>query len=216
MSIERSRTAHPVVDAPRGLTMGSWAMWITLTALSTGIAGLAAAALYLHSGQPAWPPAELSRPSPLYAVAMIIATTAGALIIHRAKVQLRSGAQQAATASLLLGGAVTTAVVLLAALDIANAGFRWDAHAYASIYWVNTIGAALFVAVGVLMIAAVTVQRLIGVVDEERMLELEVTSGYLWWTIFAVVALLAPAHLLPDPTSGQAIAELTTVAGVIR
>ena len=199
MSIERSRTAHPVVDAPRGLTMGSWAMWITLTALSTGIAGLAAAALYLHSGQPAWPPAPLTRPTSLYALAMIVLTVAGALVTHRAKVQLRTGRRQAATASLLLAGALTTAVPVVAGFDLANSGFRWDAHAYASIYWVNTIGAATFVVVGVFMLAAVTVQRLIGVVDEGRMLELEVTSGYLWWSIFAVVALLAVVHLLPDP-----------------
>lgn len=212
MSIERSRTAHAVVDAPRGLTMGSWAMWITLTALSTGIAGLAAAALYLHSGQPAWPPAPLTRPTALYSLAMLALTVAGAIVTHRAKVQLREGQRQAATASLLLAGALTTGVLLVAGLDLANAGFRWDAHAYASIYWVNTIGAATFVAVGVLMLAAVTVQRLIGVVDEERMLELEVTSGYLWWSIFAAAALLSVVHLLPDP----ALDVVATAAEVAR
>lgn len=212
MSIERSRTAHPVVDDPRGLTMGSWAMWITLTALSTGIAGLLAAGLYLHSGQPAWPPAELSRPSPLPAWLMIGGTTVAAVLTHRAKVLLRAAKRQGATTALLVAGAVATAVVLTAAADVATAGFRWDVHAYASIYWILTLSAAVFVAVGVLMLAAVAVQRLIGVVDEDRMLELEVTSGYLWWSIPAVVSLLAVVHLLPDPSGGTAAALATSAA----
>lgn len=206
MSIVRSRTAHAVVDRPRGRTMGWWALWTTLTALSTGIAGICAAALYLHSGQPAWPPAPLERPGSGYALAMVALTAAGALATHRAKVQLRDTKRRGATGSLLLAGAVTTGVLLLAGVDLANAGFRWDAHAYASVYWTNTVIAAVFVGVGVIMQAAVTVQRLIGVLDEERMLELELTSDYLWWCIPAVSAVLAVAHLLPDPAGGAAAA----------
>lgn len=206
MSIERSRTAIPVVDQPRGLTMGSWAMWITLTALSTGIAGLAAAVLYLHSGQPAWPPAPLARPSVLYAVTALALAAGGSFLLHRAKVQLRSAQERAATGSLLAGGAVLTAAVVTLGLDLANAGFRWDVHAYTSMYWVNTTIAAIFVGVGVLMVAAVTVQRLIGVLDAERMLELEITVGYLWWSVGAAAAILAVTHLLPDPAGGTAAA----------
>lgn len=208
MSIERSRTAHPVVEHPRGLTMGSWGMWLVLTALSTGLAGIAAAGLYLHSGQPAWPPAPLQRPTSMYAFGMVLLTAAGAFVAHRAKLQLRGAERRSATGSLLLSGALLTAVPVLAGVDLANVGFRWDAHAYTSVYWTNTIIVATLVSVGVIMVGAVTIQRLIGVLDETRMLELEVAVGYLWWTIPATAAILAVAHFLPDPTAGMMAAEV--------
>lgn len=214
MSIERSRTAWPVVDQPRGLTMGSWSMWLTLTALTTGLAGIVAAALYLHSGQPAWPPAPLRRPGGGYALLLLASAGAGAAVLDRAKRQLRRAEHQRATLSLLVSGALLTAAPLLAGLDLARAGFRHDAHAYASVYWVNTILAAVLVGVAVVMVAAVTIQRLIGVVDEARMLELEVAAGYAWWSVPAAAALLAAAHLLPDP-GGAATAGAPTVVGTV-
>jgi cytochrome c oxidase subunit III len=206
VSIERSRTAIPVVDRPAGLTMGSWAMWLALTAFTTAIAGLAAAGLYLHSGQPAWPPAPLTRPSPLYAVVLLVLAAFGALAAQRAKVALRRDQPRSATSAMGVALLALLASVATAAVDLANAGFRWDAHAYTSLYWVLTVMAAIFVGVGVLLLASVLIQRLIGVVDAHRMLELEVTVGYLVWSVGAAAVLLAVVHLLPDPASGAAAA----------
>lgn len=201
MSVERSRTAHPIEGRPHGATMGTWGLWLTLVALSTGLAGLAAAGLYLHAGQEAWPPAELTAPGGGWALAALGLVTLGAVVAHAARQQLRAGAERAAT-SLLSGATVVLSggVVVLAA-DLAQAGFRWDAHAYASLYWVLTVTAAVFAGVGALLLAAVAVQRLTGVVDPERMLELEAAAIYVWWSVAAVAVCLAVAHLLPDPAA---------------
>jgi heme/copper-type cytochrome/quinol oxidase subunit 3 len=212
MSIERSRTADPVVDVPRGLTMGSWAMWLLITALSTGLAGLAAAGLYLHTGQAAWPPPELTRPGGGMALLALLLVVAVAVLTHRAKVRLRTGALRSAASLLLAAVAVSLAAVLTLARDLAGSGFRWDAHAYASVYWVTTGTAAVFVAIGALLLAAVLVQRLTGVVDPTRMLELEVTAGYVWWTVGAVAVCLAVAHLLPDPSAAAAARSAVAIA----
>ncbi len=206
MSIERSRTAIPVVDRPPGLTMGSWGMWLALTALSTGIAGLAAAGLYLHSGQPAWPPPPLTRPASGYAVLLIVFALLGALAAQRAKVTLRRDEPRPANSAMALSLLALLASVITAGVDLANSGFRWDAHAYTSLYWALTIIAAMWIGIGVLMVASVLVQQLVGVVDSRRMLELEVTVGYLVWAVLAAAVLLAVVHLLPDPASGSAAA----------
>ncbi len=65
--------------------------------------------------------------------------------------------------------------------DLAGVPFRWADHAYASVYVVLTATAATFIAISTLMVAALLIQRLVGVVDSGRMLEADVTVLYLWW-----------------------------------
>jgi heme/copper-type cytochrome/quinol oxidase subunit 3 len=179
-------------------------MWLTLTALSTALAGLAAAGLYLHTGQDAWPPPEVTAPGGGRALAALALAAVGAGLAHAARLRLRAGAEEVAT-SLLFGAMVASSgTVLVLANDLAAAGFRWDVHAYTSVYWVMTVTAACFAAVGVLMLAAVGVQRLTGVVDPARMLELEVAAGYVWWSVAAIAVCLAVVHLLPDPAAAPA------------
>jgi cytochrome c oxidase subunit III len=201
VAVERSRTAHPIGEEPRGLTMGSWGMWLTITALTTAVAGFAAAGLYLHTGQEAWPPEGITRPGVGEAVVSVLLALAGAAIAHRARAQVRTGDYQPASLGMIAGIGLLLGSVLVLARDLTEAGFRWDEHAYTSLYWVLTVLAATFVGIGLLMLASVLVQRLVGAVDESRMLELDVTVGYLWWAAGAAAALLAVVHLLPDPAA---------------
>jgi heme/copper-type cytochrome/quinol oxidase subunit 3 len=195
----RSRTAHPVADRTRGLTMGMWGAILLLVVLTTGLAGVAAAGLYLHTGQPAWPPSPLERPGAWPAIIAIVLAIAGNLAATAAALKLRADARPAPSLLLLVSGALLTASVVVLGRDIAAAPFHWADHAYASVYVVHTAIAASFVAVSVLMVAALLVQRLVGVVDSGRMLEADITVVYLWWAVPAMMVCLGVVHLLPDP-----------------
>lgn len=211
MSVTRSRTAHPIAEAPHGRTMGAWGMWLTLVCLSTALAGLAAAGLYLHTGQEAWPPPELVRPGRGGAVGAFALTVFAATAAWYGSWRLRHDEETRATGALASAAGAGAGAVAMLARDLTTAGFRWDEHAYASVYWTLTVTAAVLLAIGVLLLVAVVVQRLTGVVDARRMLEVELTAGYLVWCVVAVAVCLAVAHLLPDPSRVSAVAEAAPV-----
>jgi heme/copper-type cytochrome/quinol oxidase subunit 3 len=199
MPATRSRTAHPVVDRTRGLTMGMWGAILLLIVLTTALAGVAAAGLYLHTGQPAWPPAPLERPGSWPAVIAVVLALAGNVAATAAAIRLRADARPAPSLLLLISGALLTTSVVVLGRDIASVPFHWADHAYASVYVILTAIAAFFVAVSVLMVAALLVQRLVGVIDSGRMLEADITVVYLWWALPAMIVCLGVVHLLPDP-----------------
>lgn len=179
--------------------MGMWGAILMLIVLTTALAGLAAAGLYLHTGQPAWPPAPLERPGSWPAVGAIALALAGTIAATAATIRLRADERPAPSLLLLVSGALLTASAVVLGGDIAATPFHWADHAYASVYVVLTAFAAFFVALSALMVAAVLVQRLVGVVDSGRMLEADITVLYLWWAVPAMTVCLAVVHLLPDP-----------------
>lgn len=199
MASTRSRTAHPVTDQPRGLTMGMYGAISLLIAVTMGLAGLATAGFYLHTGQDAWPPEPLVRPGSWLAVLATVLCVAAAVTATVAAVRLRRDARPAPSLLLMITGLLLTGSVVVLARDLGATGFHWGDHAYASVYIVNTATALVFVAIGILMVAAALIQRLVGVVDSGRMLEIDITVLYLWWVVMAMTVCLAVAHLLPDP-----------------
>jgi heme/copper-type cytochrome/quinol oxidase subunit 3 len=179
--------------------MGMWGAILLLVVLTTALAGIAAAGLYLHTGQPAWPPAPLERPGSWAAIWSILLCLGGNLAATGAAIGLRADARPAPSLLLLVSGALLTASVVVLGQDIVSVPFHWGDHAYASVYVILTAIAAFFVAVSTLMVAALLVQRLVGVVDSGRMLEADITVLYLWWALPAMMVCLGVVHLLPDP-----------------
>ncbi|MEX1163052.1 MAG: hypothetical protein WEB03_05680 [Nitriliruptor sp.] len=198
MATTRSRTAHPVTDQPRGLTMGMYGAILLLVAMTAGLAGLATAGFYLHTGQDAWPPEPLVRPGSWLAVLATVLCIAGAATATVAAMRLRRDERPAPSLLLMITGFLLTGSVVVLGRDLGATGFHWGDHAYASVYVINTASALVFIAVGILMVAAALVQRLVGVVDSGRMLEIDITVVYLWWVVMAMTVCLAVAHLLPD------------------
>lgn len=179
--------------------MGMWGTVLLLVVLSTFLAGVAAAGLYLHTGQAAWPPEPIVRPGSWLAVVGTLLTAVGTGLTTLAALRLRRDERPVPSLLLLAAGAALTAAAFVLAVDLSSVPFGWQEHVYASVYVVFTAIAATFVAVGVLMVGAVLVQRLVGVVDAHRMLEVDNVVLYLWWTTGAVPIVLAVVHLLPDP-----------------
>lgn len=202
MSVRTSRTAEPLPEGGVGHAMGTWGLWLGLVALAMFVAGLAAAALYLHTGQQSWPPEGIAQPGMEYAGGSLGLAFIGAAIVTLARVRMRSGARRPAAVLLAIGtgGLIASAVVL--ATDLQRLDFRWDTHAYGSIYWILTASAALFVSVAAMMAIANMVQTLVGLLDERRHLELTNTLFMVWFAAATAAGLLALVHLLPTTTGG--------------
>lgn len=199
MPVSRSRTAHPVGEESHRLTMGSLGTVLLLVVLTTFLAGIAAGGLYLHTGQPAWPPEPLTRPGSWPAVGGALLTLAGTAAVTFTTVRLRRDEQRIPVLLLLVAAATLAAAATILAIDLATVPFDWQDHAYASLYVVLTALAATFIAVGALMVGGIAIQLLVGIVDAQRMVEVDNVVLYLWWTVVAVPILLGIVHLLPDP-----------------
>lgn len=199
MSTHRSRTADPLPGVEPATAIGTWGMWLTAVVLGTGVAGLATAALYLHSGQPAWPPEGLVRPDRGRALLAVLVAAVAAAAAWTAVARLARASVEGVGWPLLGSLAATLTAAWLLVADLRAVPFAWDVHAYTSVYWVLTGAGITMLVVGALLLAAVLAQHLVGIVDPERMLELQITAGYLTFAFLATTALLALVHYLPSP-----------------
>jgi heme/copper-type cytochrome/quinol oxidase subunit 3 len=207
MSANISRSAQPLRGERTAAAMGVWGLVLGLIVLLMFMAGLAAAALYLETGQPraevtgeqqdGWPPPHIAIPARHLAGIAVVVLLAGVAALSAAIRRIAAGAEQQATFLVTLGMlGCTTAVVLLVA-DLQATPFHWSDHAYTSIYWALTGSTALFVGVAAIMAGSVLVQLLVGVVDARRHLEVFATAVYGWFCVLAAVILLSLVHLLP-------------------
>ena len=207
MSANRSRTAEPLRGDRTAQAMGVWGLVLGLIVLLMFVAGLSAAALYLETGQPrgevtgegnaGWPPAGFDVPARLLAGSAVLGVLAAAAALTAALRRIAADAAQQATLLVGVGLAAALGSVVLLVVDLQQAPFGWDEHAYTSIYWALTGATLLFVGVTALLAASVLVQLLTGVVDDRRHLELFNTAVYGWFSVLVAVLLLSLVHLLP-------------------
>jgi heme/copper-type cytochrome/quinol oxidase subunit 3 len=197
MRTHTSRTAFPIRGAKQGYPIGIWGIWLTMAVLLAALAGLVVSVVYLYWGQESWPPPGFETP-PLARGAIALLLALGAcLSTFLAVRQLRTDREQIAGHTLF--GALVLGAGSLAALvsDLAGAPWRWDEHVYTSLFWLMIGNAAVFVGVSTLMVAAVLVQRIAGMVDAGRHLEVEVTAVFWFFTLLTVLSAFGTVHLLP-------------------
>lgn len=202
MAVRSSRTAEPLTEAPRGAAMGTWGVWLTIIVLAMFVAGLATAALYLETGDTAWPPDDLEVPGRGWALLAVALTGAATAAMTWSLVRMKAGDRRGAALSLAGSGAVLTGGVIALVADLGAVSFRWDEHAYASVYWGLTGFTIAFGGVALLMMAAVLVQTVTGLVDEDRHLELTNATIYVWFVLGTSILLLGLVHLLPVAGGG--------------
>ena len=197
MRTHTSRTAFPIRGAKQGYPIGIWGIWLTMAVLLAALAGLVVSVVYLYWGQESWPPPGFETP-PLTRglIALGLALVACPLTFLAVR-QLRQEREQTAGhtlfAGMVLGAGSLTALIA----DLANAPWRWDEHVYTSLFWLMVGNAAVFVGVSTLMVAAVLVQRIAGMIDAGRHLEVEVTAVFWFFTLLTVLAAVGTVHLLP-------------------
>lgn len=203
----RSRTVIPLSEdgTLQGQAVGMWGMWQTIIVLVVGTAGFATAALYLHSGQPDWPPPGVTPPGiGAGALSVVLAFGAcGAGLVARRR--LLADARPDTALALLAAIGLLVAAIAVLAFDLASVPFRWDEHVYTSMYWTFTGVVAVFHGTAVLMLGSVLLQRLSGLLDRERMLELDVTLLMVFFTAGAALVLLGLLHWLPVVTTTDGI-----------
>lgn len=207
MRAERSRTVIPIRERAHGVAMGGWGLWLTIIVMVMFVAGLAAAPLYLETGQPratvtgeigsGWPPPGLPLPGLGRAAAAILLGALGAGLVTGALRAVREGAVRVTGILLLAAGVLLSGSVATIVADVAAAPFRFDVHAYASTYWILSIVAAIFLGVAVLMVAGVLVHVLTGVVDAARHLELGNAAVFVWTALGLATVLLLMVHVHP-------------------
>lgn len=201
MSVARSRFARPVSPGAAGVrTVGWWGMVIAIVLFVHLVGGFLVAALYLRSGQAAWPPAGIDAPPVLRpAVAAGLAVLA-AVVMHASLRRVRRQDDAADGPGHLPGLLVTTllGVGSVAALvwSYADVGVRWDEHAYGSVLWVLGWVQGLVVAsttIGTVVLAVQAGRRILagGHDDEAEVLVL----GW-WFAAVTSVAVLVVAHAL--------------------
>jgi heme/copper-type cytochrome/quinol oxidase subunit 3 len=200
---QRSRTVIPLDDDTliRGRAVGLWGMWQAIIVLVVATAGLVAAALYLHSGQPAWPPPDVTAPSVMPAALSTALAIAACFTVVGARRRLLAEARPDTAIALLATLALLVASIAVLAVALSNAPFRWDEHVYTSLHWTFYATVMTYHATTVLMVGAVLLQRLSGLLDPRRALELDNTILMVFFTTIAAIALLGVVHYLPAVTA---------------
>ena len=197
MRTHTSRTAVPIRGAKQGYPIGIWGIWLTMAVLLAALAGLVVSVIYLYWGQETWPPPGFETP-PLARGLIALALALGACPLTFLAVRhLRQGREQIAGHTLFVALVLGAGSLAALVADLVNAPWRWDEHVYTSLFWLMVGNAAVFVGVSTLMVAAVLVQRIAGVVDAGRHLEVEVTAVFWFFTLLTVLSAFGTVHLLP-------------------
>lgn len=197
MSTRISRTAYPVRGAPQGQPIGVWGIWMAMIVLGTALAGLVVSGVYLYWGQEAWPPPGFEEPPLLRGTIAMGLAPLGAGLTYGALRLMREGLERTAGHLLLAAVVVTAGCLAVLVADLVAAPWAWDEHVYTSLYWVFVGYAATFVGVNLMMLTAVMIQRVAGMIDAGRHLELKVVTIFWIHTVATVASAYAMVHLLP-------------------
>lgn len=172
-----------------------WGTALTVGVLASMLSTIVFAALYLRTGAAAdaFLPAG-DAPGirgPLLVLAVAIVSVVPVAWAHGA-VRVRSGGRLQAGSALgsLLGGGV----LLAAALDLATQPFRWDDHAFGSVYWLGVGFHGLTTLAGVGMLGYAQVHAWRGAL-EERGRGVAASTALLWYYVVAGWAVLYLALL---------------------
>lgn len=197
MTVRSSRFTRPVAPGTEDArTIGWWGMVLGIIALAHLVGAFIVAYLYLRAGQTEWPPAGVERPDVALPALAPVLTAAAAVF---ATLEVRWTERRAilgmtgASAAIVVG----LAAVLARVLVLTDVDFRWDDHAYGSLYWLLNATDITLVASGVIGSAVLLSQHAMGDYDEQRTDEIRVLSLYWWFVVASSVALYVTVNLIP-------------------
>jgi cytochrome c oxidase subunit III len=197
MTVRSSRFTRPIAPgAEEARTIGWWGMILGIIALAHLVGSLIVAYLYLRAGHTDWPPTGVERPDLLLPALAPVLTAAAAVL---ATLEVRWTERGAILGMLGASGAIAVGLVAVLArvYALSDTGFRWDEHAYGSIYWLLHGTDVTLVGSGVIGSAVLLAQHAMGYYDEQRTDEIRVLSLYWWFVVAASVALYFTANVVP-------------------
>jgi cytochrome c oxidase subunit 3 len=156
---------------------------------------------YLRGNFQVWPPSEMG--DQVFRLAMAQACLLGLSLIPIgiASTAAKHGRTRLARGLLLAGTVVGAVMLVLRGFEIAALPFRWDANAYASIFWMILILHTTHVLSGVAENAVLLGVLWVGPVEEKHLGDVE-ASALLWgfvvleWAAAALILYVGPV-LLP-------------------
>jgi cytochrome c oxidase subunit I+III len=180
-----------------------WTMAHVVLVVAVATACLVMSYYYLRAGAPAWPPAGTPSPGLLLPGLATPAALGGALAVWWAERRVRRGGLGQLKLGLALAVALWTAFLALLVADVAGqvrGGLSPAAHAYGSAV-VTLLGYQGVVAAGgLVLLAVVLVQALLGYFDSRRFLAVQNTALFcaaaaVNWLVVGAVVYLGPGAL---------------------
>lgn len=169
-----------------------WGVLGAVTIEFTVVGGLIGSYFYLRMRAPQWPPAGVDAPDLLLPTINIFLLLASAWTMWWAG----RGANRNSRLVLTLGTgasvALATCVIALRTIQLHELNFRWDDHAYGSIFWAISGFHYIHVASAIVGTAAVTLLAGIGYFNKER--QLGVVVDTLYW--YFVAGIWIPLYLV--------------------
>lgn len=174
-----------------------WGVLGAVTIELTVVAALIVSYFYLGMGAEHWPPVEVGSPDLLWPSVNLVLLLASAGTMYWAGWGINRGSQTILTVGTGASVFLASLVLVLRGLQLGQLDFRWDSHAYGSIFW--TISGFHFVHVvsAVVGTAVVTLLSAIGHFTPQRQLGVVVDTLYWYFVAGAWLPLYLVLYLSP-------------------
>jgi cytochrome c oxidase subunit 3 len=178
-----------------------WGLASLLAIESTMIALLVGGYFYVHGKFDPWPPSPIAASARIIGaceLAILFASAVPTCLLTRAVMR---SALRPSRARLLVLTLLGVLLVALRALELRAIGFRWDANAYASMFWamvgLHTLHLVAGVGENILFLALL----FRGPVEKKFMVDLHV-NGLYWYFVIAGWAVMYPTLYLEPFVGG--------------
>lgn len=151
---------------------------------STMLLLLLATYFYLRGNFTAWPPTGAGARTQAYAAAEALVLAVSAVPTHLSNRAALRGEVRSIQRWLGLVTALGVVFLLLRWRVLVNLPFRWDLHAYGSVFWAFLFLDTLHAASGVLENAAMLAVALRGPLEKKHLVDVH-TGGFLWYFVIA-------------------------------
>jgi cytochrome c oxidase subunit III len=175
-----------------------WGVVLLICIESTVFALLWVTYFFVRGNETGWPPTGLSNHSLRIAfvnLALLLLSIPPMLWVNHGT---RTGRLRTMRAGLWLGTLLGAAFLVLRGFEFASLGFRWDSHAYGSVFWVllglHTMHAVAGTAENLMLLALLY----IGPIEEKHLPDLRINSLYWFfmvgsWVVTFCILFLDPA-----------------------
>ncbi len=196
--VEEDGTVHglPVyVNGSRAL--GWWGMLLTLLIFAVAIGSLVFSYYYLRVGVADWPPPGIPEPPLLLPAINLGVLIVSAGLMFWAVRGIRGGRQGQLRLGLAASFLLSAVFLGIQIYEWNQLGFRWQDHAYGSIFYTTAGTISLMVVSALVMTAVIEAQARLGYFNARRYLAIENVAMFTYFTAAAWVLVAAVLYLSP-------------------
>lgn len=161
------------------------------------VLGLIACYFYLRSGTNDWPPSDMPRPQLLLPIIGTILLIASAIPSYLDDIAVKKNDQRGLRIYILLQMVLVAGYVAALSWHLRLLNFKWDANAYASIYWILILSGVIFAALMIFESLYVLVLAYRGFYNPERHWGIEVDGLSTYFTIGQWILIFLVVYISP-------------------